>query len=79
MESTQKDDKVLIEFAREEAVVLFDWLSRFNKGEKPDSFQDQAEERVLWDMEASLEQVISEIFSSNYAEIVSKARKKVRD
>lgn len=79
MESIQKNDKVLLELTNEEAVVLLDWLSRFNEGERSDLFQDQAEERVLWDMEASLEQVISETFNDNYTEILSKAREKVRD
>lgn len=79
MESIQKDDKVLLELTKEEAVVLLDWLSRFNQGERLDLFQDQAEERVLWDMEASLEQVISETFNDNYTELLSKAREKVRD
>lgn len=79
MESIQKDNSVFLELKKEEAIVLLDWLSRFNSGGKPDLFQDQAEERVLWDMETSLEQVISETFNSNYNEILSKAREKVRD
>lgn len=79
MESRQDKDKVLLELTKEEAIVLLDWLSRFNEDEKPELFKDQAEERVLWDVEASIEKVISENFDSNYAEILSKAREKVRD
>lgn len=79
MESRQDKDKVLLELTKEEAIVLLDWLSRFNEEEKLELFKDQAEERVLWDVEASIEKVISETFDSNYAEILSKAREKVRD
>jgi DNA primase len=79
MESKQSSNKILLELTKEEAIVLLDWLSRFNEDEKPDLFKDQAEERVLWDMEASIEKIISETFDNNYAEILSKAREKVRD
>lgn len=79
MESRQKKDKVILELTKEEAIVLFDWIYRLNEKEKPELFEDQAEERVLWDIEASIEEVISETFESNYAEILSKAREKVRD
>lgn len=79
MESKQNSDKILLELNKEEALVLFDWLVRFNEGENANLFKDQAEERVLWDMEASLEKVTSETFNANYSEILSKAREKVRD
>ncbi|MDO6517796.1 hypothetical protein [Zobellia uliginosa] len=79
MESKQNEKKIVVELTKEEAIVLLDWLSRFNERENRDLFQDQAEERVLWDMEASIEKVIGETFDSNYAEILSKAREKVRD
>lgn len=79
MESRQEGDKVFLELTKEEAIVLFDWISRLNEEEKPELFRDQAEERVLWDVEASIEKVISETFKSNYAEILSEAREKVRD
>jgi len=79
MESVKKKDKVILELINEEAIVLLDWLCRFNNTEKQGQFQDQAEERVLWDLEASLESVITESFNSNYAEILDKARGKIRD
>lgn len=79
MKSKQNENKIVVELTKEEAIVLLDWLSRFNESENRDFFQDQAEERVLWDMEASIEKVIGETFDNNYAEILSKAREKVRD
>ncbi len=79
MESKQKENKVVLELTKEESIVLLDWLSRINESENADLFQDQAEERILWDMEASIEKVINETFESSYAEILSRAREKVRD
>lgn len=69
----------MLELTNDEAIILLDWLSRFNEKENQDSFKDQAEERVLWDMEASLEKIINETFDVNYVELLSKAREKVRD
>ena len=72
------NEKVHLELSREEALVLFDWLSRFNKAEHH-TFEDQAEQRVLWDMEAMLESTLVEPFESNYGELIAQARTTVRD
>ena len=47
-------EPVTLTLSREEALVLFEWLHRFND-EEGHRFEDQAEERVLWNLEASLE------------------------
>jgi hypothetical protein len=70
-------DKVTLELSREEALVFFEWLSRFNKAER--SFEDQAEQRVLWDIEGMLESILVEPFDPKYAELLEAARAKVRD
>ncbi len=72
------NDKVRLEFSREEAIVFFEWLSRFNKVEDA-GFEDQAEQRVLWDIEAMLESNLAEPFGPNYEERLAAARAKVRD
>jgi len=41
--------------------------------------EDQAEERVLWDLCASLESILVEPFAENYIELLEKARAEVRD
>ena len=69
---------VVIELSQDEALVLFEWLSRFNESEAP-SFEDQAEQRVLWDLEAMLESMLAEPFDPRYADILSAARARVRD
>jgi len=81
MESTKENNKIILELSNEESLVLLNWLFRFNANanENTASFEDQAEERVLWDMEAVLEKIMSETLSSDYAELLSQARQKVRD
>ena len=79
MEAKQNKDKVSIELSNEEALVLLNWLFRFNEGDNPDLFEDQSEERILWDLEASLEKITSATFEKNYSEVLERAREKVRD
>jgi len=70
--------KVHLELSRAEAIVFFEWLSRFNKAEHV-SFEDQAEQRILWDIEAMLESTLVEPFESGYDELLAQARATVRD
>lgn len=79
MESIQKNNKIRLELSNEEALVLLSWLSRFNETDNTSFFEDQAEERVLWDIEAVIEKAMSETLSSDYSELLLKARNKVRD
>ena len=79
MEAKQNKHNVILEMTNEEALVFLDWLFRFNEGEHSELFNDQAEERVLWDLEASLEKITSATFEKDYSEILEKAREKVRD
>ena len=74
MESTEGNKNVFLSLSDDEALVLFEWLSKFNEEEHPSLFQDQAEQRVLWDLEAVLEEVISVTFDKDYINILSKAR-----
>lgn len=79
MDSKITKNSVLIELTSDEALVLLDWVARFNESAKEGSFNDQAEERVLWDIEACLEAVLSDTLSSNYKAILAKARDQIRD
>ena len=47
------DADITLRLSGDEALVLFEWLTSFNAGEP--RFDDQAEQRVLWDLEAGLE------------------------
>lgn len=49
--------------------MLFEWLARTGAGEQPVAFEDQAEQRVLWDLEAALEKHLVEPCKSDYREL----------
>ncbi len=70
--------KVTLDLSADEALVFFDWLRRFNQTE-PKAFEDQAEQRVLWDMEAMLESALVEPFDTKYDEVLACARARIRD
>lgn len=79
METIKDNNKILLQLSDDEALVLLNWLFRFNESDNNTFFEDQAEQRVLWDMESVLEKVVSATFENNYQEILSKARQKIRD
>lgn len=72
------DERVDLRLSRDEAIVLFEWLGRLDL-EPGNRFQDQAEQRVLWNLQASLESVLTEPFSPDYQRILASARSRVRD
>jgi len=59
--------------------VLFEWLARTSALGRPADFADQAEERVLWDLESNLEALLPDVLADNYRERVAEARAIVRD
>jgi len=71
------DKKVNIELTHDEALVLFDFLSRFNKSDNNINFEHDAEQKLFWILETQLENLLSEPFQKNYKEIVFLAREKV--
>jgi len=79
MEATNKNKTVEIKLSEDEAFVLLEWLHKFNELEHPFLFEDQAEERILLDLESEMEKVISVTFDSKYYKILSEARQKIRD
>ena len=68
-----------IELTNDEAVVLFEFISRFNQSELTSSFEDQAEQRIFWNIESDLEKKLSDTFKTNYQETLKTAREKIRD
>lgn len=73
------DEKINIELTKEEAIVLYDYLVRYNESDSEALFEDQSEQRVLWDLESSLEKSIHEILSPDFKETLLKARNIVKD
>lgn len=72
-------DNVKIELTKDEALVLFDFLGRFNQTDHSDIFEHQAEKIVLWNVEAVLESTLAEPFMLNYDEIIKQSRDKFHD
>jgi hypothetical protein len=72
-------DDINIQLSKEEAIVLFEFLSRLNDNNQDDIFKDQAEQRVLWNIEGTLEKKLVEPFRPDYVDILNRAREKVRD
>ena len=55
------EDKISITLTKNEALVLHEFLSRFNEKDDDDHvFEDQAEQRVFWDIECELEKILAE-------------------
>lgn len=72
-------EEIKISLSKEEALVLFEFLSRVNENDSKLMIEDNSEERVLWNICSDLEKVLVEPFQENYCEILKQAREKVRD
>lgn len=79
MEYEKLNESIVLNLSNDEALVLLEWLTRFNEKETPLLFEDQAEERVLFDLESALEKSVSEILCGDYKELLSQARDKIKD
>jgi hypothetical protein len=67
---------VTVTLSNDEALVLFEFLSRGACRELP---KDPAEERVLSDLECMLEARIDVAFRPDYGVLVEQARERLRD
>ena len=67
-----------VELSDDAALVLFDFLSRVNRAYAA-IMEDQAEARVLWDIEADLERALDVVVARDYEAQVQEARSRVRD
>ena len=75
----KQTDEITIKLDKDEALVLFDFLSRINDKELKEIFEDQAEQKALWILEGQLEKQLVEPFKPEYKDIVREARNKIRD
>jgi len=67
-----------LKLSRDEALVLFEWLARFDEAQdKP--LTDTAEQKVLWNLEAKLEQLLVEIVKPEYKSLVAQAKKNLNN
>lgn len=71
-------DELAISMSSDTALVLLSLVARLNEGDEI-AFEDQAEQRALWDLEALLESVVAATVVSDYANRLRQARDRVRD
>ena len=67
-----------IELSLNEALVLLEFVDRFTNTDEL-TIEDQAEQRVLWNICCQLERVLTEPLIENYPEMLERARDEVRD
>jgi len=70
-------DNIKIELSADEALVLFEYLSRFSDTGKTE-FEDKSKKIALWNLTCLLEKVMVEPFKPNYGELVHAARVRLR-
>ncbi|HCY77203.1 MAG TPA: hypothetical protein DHV28_14885 [Ignavibacteriales bacterium] len=66
-------ENINITFTKDEAIVLFDFLSRFSSTNKV-TIEHQAENVALWNLCSLIEKEISEPFNPEYKSILEKAK-----
>ena len=71
-------EKIVIDLTKEEALVFFEWLVRFNESENTPFILGEVEKQVLFDIESLLEKKLSEPFSADYENLVETARAQVQ-
>lgn len=70
---------ISLTLTKDEALVLFDFLGRFNQTDHTDIFEDQSEQKTLWILEGQLGKQLVEPFKPDYKDIIKEARNKIRD
>lgn len=77
--TNQEGEFINLKLTKNEALVFYEFLARFNNQDRKEIFEDQAEERVLWDIECCLEKQLVEPFQKDYKVLVQKSRDEVRN
>ncbi len=69
------EQKVLFGITRPEAIVLYDYLWRWEQSIK----EDQSVKAVMWDLINQMEKALApELAAGNWAEVLERARDQVR-
>jgi hypothetical protein len=77
--SAEDNEYINLKLTKNESLVFYEFLARLNNQNKKDIFEDQAEERVLWDLQCIFEKELSEPFCTDYMKKLQNARDAVRD
>jgi hypothetical protein len=70
-------ERITLDLTKAEALVLFELLTRVDNAEAL-SYEDPAEQEVLWNIEGQLERKLVEPLDPNYPQLLADARKLVR-
>ena len=71
-------EKVNVKLTKQEAIIFFDFLSRFNDSNKL-NIEDHSEEIVLWSLCCQLESILVEPFRGEWKQVLLKARQEVKE
>lgn len=71
-------DDLSIDLSGDFALVLLALVARLNQSDDL-VFEDQAEQRALWDLESLLESVLPTVVSVDFVSAVEAARSRLRD
>jgi len=73
---TTTSETVSIELTKSQAIVLFEWLSKHDEADDV-KYDYDAEQRIVWRIQAILEKTLTEPFKDNYTQILEQARNEV--
>ena len=74
MEMTKKSNDYIIKLNNYEVLVFFDWLVKFVENNE---INDEAEQKILYDLECLLESTLEEPFMENYKNLIHIAKKSI--
>ena len=74
MEITKKSNDYIIKLKNYEVLVFFDWLVKFVENNE---INDEAEQKILYDLECLLESTLEEPFMENYKNLIHIAKKSI--
>ena len=72
------NEEVIVKLTKDEAIVLFEFLSRFSDKDTLD-IEHQAEERALWNLTYLFEKELAEPFCKDYGNLLEAARDRLKD
>ena len=70
------EDAVTLSLSKNQAIVLFEWLTNLDDKDDP-NYSHPSEERVVWELQSQLEKILTEPFDAEYPALLSAARTEV--
>ena len=74
MEIKKESNDYIIKFNNHEVLVFFEWLVKFVENNE---IIDEAEQKILYDLECLLESTLEEHFMENYKDLIHIAKKSI--